>query len=155
MSESTHRDEIRAEYALLQGQYESFDARALTIKSLATPLLAGGIGVGLKESSASLIAATAFAAACLWLLEAIWKSFQYCFADRIKLIEGWFRGEHVGELAPFQIFTAWNSVWHKQYSKPASLLPILRQPFVYLPYLPIVLVASAAIALMRLLSMPR
>jgi len=35
------RDELKAEYTILQTQYEAFDARALMIKSWSAPLLAG------------------------------------------------------------------------------------------------------------------
>jgi hypothetical protein len=106
------RAELKAEYTILQGQYEAFDARALTIKSWSAPLIAGGVGVGLKEHSDALIIATIIAAHCLWLIEAIWKSFQYCHTDRIKLIEAWFRGEN-REIVPFQIFSAWGEVWDR------------------------------------------
>src|SRR4051794_12788235 len=107
------RDELKAEYGILQSQYEAFDGRALTIKSWSAPLIAGGVGLGLKEHSNAIIVAAIFAALCLWLLEAIWKSFQYCYTDRIKLIEAWFRGEHQGSIVPFQIFSAWIAVWDR------------------------------------------
>jgi hypothetical protein len=82
----------------------------------------------------------------LWLTEAIWKSFQYCYTDRIKLIEAWFRGEKNSDIVPFQIFSAWGEVWQRWYRHPKSLVPILGQPFVFLPYLPLVLFGMAAIA---------
>jgi len=141
------RDELKSEYAILQGQYEAFDARALTIKSWSAPLIAGGVGLGFKENSIAVIIAAIFAALCLWLLEAIWKSFQYCYTDRIKLIEAWFRGEHQTSIVPFQIFSAWGELWDRWYKRPKSLLPILRQPFVYLPYLPLALFGVVAIAI--------
>jgi hypothetical protein len=141
------REELKAEYTILQGQYEAFDARALTIKSWSAPLIAGGVGLGFKENSIALIVAAIFAALCLWILEAIWKSFQYCYTDRIKLIETWFRGEHEGGIAPFQIFAAWGELWHRWYKRPGSLVPILRQPFVFLPYLPLALFGVLVIIL--------
>jgi hypothetical protein len=101
------RDELKAEYTILQGQYEAFDARALTIKSWSAPLLAAGVGAGFHEHSVALIFATIIAAVSLWVTEAIWKSFQYCYADRIKLIEAWFRDGEEREIPPFQIFSAW------------------------------------------------
>jgi hypothetical protein len=139
------REELKAEYTILQTQYDAFDARALTIKSLSGPLIAAVIGIGLKEKSSALIIAAIIAALSLWLLEAIWKSFQYCYTDRIKLIEAWFRGDHNG-IAPFQIFSAWGEVWDRWFRHPKSWIPILRQPFVYLPYLPLGLFGIAAIA---------
>jgi hypothetical protein len=140
------REELRAEYAILQTQYEAFDGRALLIKSWSAPLIGAVVGLGWKENSYALIVAAIVAAMSLWLLEAIWKSFQYCYTDRIKLIEAWFRGERQENVAPFQIFSAWGEVWRRWFKHPKSWLPILRQPFVYLPYLPLVLLGVAAIA---------
>jgi hypothetical protein len=99
-----------------------FGARALTIKSWSALLIAGGVGVGLKEHSDALIIATIIAALRLWLIEAIWKSFQYCHTDRIKLIEAWFRAEN-REIVPFQIFSAWGVVWGRWYKRPKIIDP--------------------------------
>jgi hypothetical protein len=131
------RDELKNEYTILQSQYEGFDARALQIKALSGPLIRALVGFGLNANSRALILAAIFTALTLWVLEAIWKSFQYCLTDRIKLIETWFRGDGSDKLAPFQIFTAWGEVWHRWYHQPKALISILRQPFVFLPYLPL------------------
>jgi hypothetical protein len=139
------RDELRAEYGILQTQYEAFDSRALLIKSWSAPLLAGGVGLGVKDQSIAIIVALVVAALCLWVLEAIWKAFQYCYTDRIKLIEAWFRDQHAEEIAPFQIFTAWIELYHRYYRNPKSLIPIVKQPFVWMPYLPIVVIGICAI----------
>jgi len=133
-------ENLRAEYLLIQTQYEAFDQRALSVKGLATPLLGAGVAVGLKEGSCAILGATVLVALSLWLLEAIWKSFQYCLSDRIILLEAWFRGQGSGEIPAFQIFTSWSEAWSARYNRPASWFPILRQPFVYLPYAPIAFV---------------
>ena len=83
------RDELKAEYSILQTQYEAFDARALQIKSWSAPLIGAVVGLGWTEKSYGLIVAAFIAASSLWLLEAIWKSFQYCYTDRIRLIEAY------------------------------------------------------------------
>jgi hypothetical protein len=140
------RDDLKAEYTILQAQYEAFDARALTIKSLSGPLIAAIVGTGLSQSSRALIVAAIVSALALWILEAIWKSFQYCYTDRIILIEKWFRGEHLEPLAPFQIYTAWGVVWQRWFKYPKSWIPILQQPFVYLPYLPLALFGAVSLA---------
>jgi hypothetical protein len=137
-------DNLRAEYLLIQGQYEAFDQRALSLKALATPLLGAGLAVGLKDASPAILLASALVAGSLWLLEAIWKSFQYCFTDRIKRLEAWHRGEGDPDLPPFQIFSSWNEVWTRHYRFPKNLRPILRQPFVFLPYLPMIVVCTVA-----------
>ena len=139
------REELKAEYTMIQSQYEAFDARALQIKSLSGPLIATLVGFGLEHKSRALIAAAIVIALALWALEAIWKSFQYCYIDRIKLLEAWFRGQQGESIAPFQIFTAWNEVWHRRFRHPEALVNILFRPFVYLPYLPLGLFAIGAI----------
>jgi len=139
------RDELRAEYTILQTQYEAFDGRALMIKSWSAPLLAGGVGLGVNNRSVAIIVALIVAAICLWVLEAIWKAFQYCYTDRIKLIEAWFRDQRSQEIPPFQIFTAWGELWHRYYQYPKSLIPIVQQPFVWMPYLPIIVIGICAI----------
>lgn len=49
----------------------------------------------------------------LWILEAIWKTFQYCYADRIELLEEAFRSEHFEGIHPLQIYTAWFEAFQK------------------------------------------
>lgn len=85
------RDQLAAEYTMLQNQYETFDTRALTIKSWSAPLLAGGLGIALKDNLLGLALATALVALCLWILEAMWKSFQYSYIGRTELLESYFR----------------------------------------------------------------
>src|SRR5215204_2144797 len=119
------REELKAEYTILQSHYEEFDARALMIKSWSAPLLAGGIVVGFDKKSVFVVVAVILVTVCLWVLEAIWKTFQYCHTDRIKLIEVWFRGEVSGDTAPFQIFTDWGKPWDRHYQKLSALPPML------------------------------
>ncbi|WP_153529324.1 hypothetical protein [Sinorhizobium meliloti] len=138
-------DHLRAEYALLQGHYEAFDARALTIKSWAVPLLSAGLGVGIRDSSLGLLFATALASMCLWWLEALWKNFQYCYIERIDLLESYFRGDTLeAEIKPFQIRVSWMHAWTRWFRSPKALLERCKQPFVFLPYLPIFISAVAA-----------
>lgn len=133
-------ENLRAEYVLIQNQYEAFDQRALSFKALATPLLGAGLAIGLKERSCAILLATVIVAVSLWLLEGIWKTFQYCLRARIETLEAWHRGAIAEELAPFQIFTAWGESWRKQYGHMRNWPPILAEPFVYLPYFPIALI---------------
>lgn len=137
-------DSLRAEYALLQSQYEAFDQRALTIKSWSAPLLAGGLGLGLKDDSLGLVIATALASVCLWWLEAIWKTFQYCYIARIDLLEQFFRGEaDEATIRPFQIRNAWIGEWNRWFHSPLALWHRIKEPFVFLPYLPLLLACIA------------
>jgi hypothetical protein len=93
-----------------------FDARALLIKSWSAPLLAAGVGLGANNHYVAIILALVVAAVFLWALE-----------------------------SPFQIFTAWGEVWHRYYRHPKSLIPILQQPFAWMPYLPIIVIGIYAI----------
>lgn len=86
------------------------------------------------------------AALFLWMMEAIWKGFQYCNTDRIKAIEAFFRGEESEDFKPFQIFTSWGEVYDRHFRKPSSLIPILLQPFVFLPYLPTIFLGAIILA---------
>lgn len=55
-------------------------------------------------------------AAVFWYLEAYWKVFQYCLADRIRVIEAFFRDDAeilVPHPAPFQAY----HFWFKSYAK--------------------------------------
>jgi hypothetical protein len=83
MSVGNLREELKAEYTILQTEYEAFDERTLKIKSWSAPLLAAGIGLGAKEDSFTIIFAFIIAAVSLWILEIYWKVFQRCYSDRI------------------------------------------------------------------------
>ena len=50
---------------------------------------------------------SAGAALVFWVLEGLWKSFQYMYAPRIKLLEEAFRNDEFEGLAPFQVYSSW------------------------------------------------
>jgi hypothetical protein len=137
-------DALKAEYFQLQKNYEDFDGRILQIKSWASLLTLGGVAAGLKEKSVGFLLVTICAAAYLWFLEARWKSFQYCYSARIEKLERYFRGEHPEEIRPLQIFTSWVHEWQYQRTREA-LRKIATEPFVMVPYAPIILLAALAI----------
>jgi hypothetical protein len=144
-------DDLKAEYLLIQGQYEAFDQRALSMKALATPLLGAGVAFGVKEHSHALLLATVLVAASLWVLEAIWKGFQYSLTDRIILLEAWFRGDAetpekrpvCEEEPPFQIYTAWGEVYARE--RLWYIVTRMGAPFVALPYVVVIIVAVVII----------
>ncbi len=143
-------DDLKAEYLLIQGQYEAFDQRALSMKALATPLLGAGIAFGVKEDSSAVLLATILVAGSLWLLEAIWKGFQYSLTDRIKLLEAWFRGDTRiddrdirEDEPPFQIYTAWGEVYARE--RLCYILSRMMAPFVCLPYAIVIIVCIVLI----------
>jgi hypothetical protein len=133
------RDDLKAEYLRLQQNYEDFDGRILTIKSWGSLLTAGGLAVGYKETEIGVLVVTIATALYLWFLEARWKTFQYCYTDRIKLLESFFRDETV-EVKPFQIFTSWIEVWQRM-MKRSFLIEVSMAPFVMIPYAPIILLS--------------
>ncbi|WP_275785040.1 hypothetical protein [Pararhizobium gei] len=135
---SNIRDELKSEYLLLQAHLESFDGKALTIKSWSAPLLATAIGLGAERQSVPLISIVIVAALSLWCLEAIWKGFQDCYVARITLIESWFRQTEAPAVPPFQIYTAWREAWGR-HNQVGWIAKRAFQPFVFLPYLPIAL----------------
>jgi hypothetical protein len=138
-------ENLRSEYLMLQSQYEAFDARALTIKSWAAPLLLGGVALGVAENSLAVEMATIVAALSLWVLEGIWKNFQYCYIERIRLIENFFAGHEPAEnIKAFQSFKSWGIEWSRHYHELGALISRMKQPFVFLPYLPVVLSAACA-----------
>jgi hypothetical protein len=139
--------EFQAEYVLLQGLYEDSDKRALSLKAMATPLLGAGLAVGLNQASIAILVATMAASIALWILEVIWKTFQYCHIARVKHIEALFRGDPGAftEEAPFQVFESWAGEWARHYKYPRAWASIMRQPFVFLPYA--VIVAAGAFGL--------
>jgi hypothetical protein len=140
-------DDLRAEYLLLQNMYEDYDKRALSLKAIAGPLLGAGVAAGLREGGDAILVATIAVALSLWLLEAIWKSFQYCLVARIELLEAWFRTENgAAVIAPFQIYAAWSESW-PQRRRLGSIAGIFVQPFVALPYVVLVSVAAVGLAL--------
>jgi hypothetical protein len=137
-------DDLKAEYLKLQDFYEAYDQRALSLKGLATPLLGAGLAVGIKEGSHAFLWITIAVAASLWLLEALWKSFQYRFRARIVLLESWFRGEGADGLAPFQIYASWSTALKPFRRLLSAIAMTMLLPFVFLPYL-IVVVAGAVL----------
>ena len=137
-------DNLKAEYLQIQGQYEAFDQRALSMKALATPLLGAGLAFGVKEHSDIVVYATTAVALSLWVLEAIWKGFQHCFASRIEVLEDWFRGTGPDDEAPFQIYRAWTESYAR--TGLTATLRQMAQPFVFLPYLVVMLVGMAIIS---------
>jgi hypothetical protein len=138
---------LRDEYLFLLGQYEAFDGKALTIKSWSSPLLGGGIVLAVDKASVGIALATAVVATTLWILEAIWKNFQFCYRDRIELLERWFRSEIAEAPAPFQVHAAWQASVHRFTRNPPIFVKLLLRPFVLLPYLPIL---AAAVVVMVL-----
>ena len=160
MAESSKRDDLKEEYKILQGQYEDFDRRSLQIKGWIAAAAIAGVALGLdstKNPHGEVWIVVAVIAGCIWYIEGEWKLFQYALADRIRIIEAYFRNDPEilvkdDALQPFQIYHWWflsfvddKPINAKEVCKgirpqPHSvrLLHTMKQPFVCVPYLPII-----------------
>ena len=49
-----------------------------------------------------------------WLIEALWKSFQYMYSPRIERLERAFASDDFSGIAPFQVYTSWFETLQKQ-----------------------------------------
>jgi len=104
-------DQLAQEYLFLQKAVEDFDARALTIKAWSVTFSASGLGLAYQQDKPALLLVAAGSAAAFWIVEAVWKYYQYGIYPRIFAIEAWFRGHAPDEpSAPFQISTSWFNV---------------------------------------------
>lgn len=110
IDEATTLSYLKEEYFFLQKAYEEFDARALTVKGWSATVALAAIGVGFYQS-VYLWLFSAGASLVFWSIEALWKTFQYSYADRIRLLEEVFRTGQLGEVRPLQIHSAWVASW--------------------------------------------
>jgi hypothetical protein len=153
---------LKDEWVLLQNQYEDFDKRSLTIKGwVSTGAIAGlAIGFGAAVNHAYIIPIIVGAVtAAFWYLEVYWKMFQYALADRIRIIEAYFRNDPdilIKDPSPFQLYNWWFRT-HVQdepiYPYERSFRPqriyrrmrkVALQRFVCLPYALIIFISILA-----------
>jgi len=97
---------LKDEYLLLQKFYEDFDARIVTIKGWSATIGMAAIGGGFYQTHYLWLFGAAVAVV-FWLVEALWKSFQYMYAPRIELIEKAFASDDFSDIAPLQIYSSW------------------------------------------------
>lgn len=97
---------LKDEYLLLQKFYEDYDARIITIKGWSATIGMAAIGAGFYQSHFLWLFA-AGAALVFWVLEGLWKSFQYMYAPRIQVLEEAFLNDAFDSVAPFQVYTSW------------------------------------------------
>jgi hypothetical protein len=101
---------LRDEYLLIQKQYEDFDGRIMTIKGWSATVGFAAIGAGFQYTKYLWLVAAGICAT-FWILEAIWKTLQYCYSERIKWLERAFETGRFNEIQPFQIYTEWSSAF--------------------------------------------
>ncbi len=170
ISDEQRRTFLRDEYLFIQGQYEDYDKRSLTIKGWigSGAIAALAIAFNSTYKFAFVIPLIAFVIVCVvWYLEAYWKLFQYALADRIRIIEAYFRNDSdifEKNPDPFQIY----HYWFKSYSKDQPIYPYEKtrrhaprprrhaerlreaafQRFVYLPYVPLLVLCIGSFFLL-------
>ncbi len=157
---------LRDEYLLLQNQYEDYDRRSIAIKGWVSSGAIAALALGLSDTGPNPVAIhliTTTIVSMVWYLEVRWKLFQYALSDRIRVLEAHFRQDEevlVKDPAPFQIYHWWFRSYANDepiYQYEAAFRPRGRQKrlwsvafqrFVFIPYLPIIIIALvSAIAL--------
>lgn len=151
---------LKDEWLFLQNTYEDFDRRSLTIKGWVGGASIAGLSISFGTTIKYAIfipMIVAIMSLVFWYLESYWKLFQYAFADRIRIIEAYFRSDEdilVKNPEPFQAYN-W---WYRTYSndKPIYSYELARRPktrrqrvirsafqrFVCLPYLIIIILST-------------
>jgi len=106
MDDQERRAFLKDEYLFLQNQYEDFDRRSLTIKGWLSTGAIAAIALSFNSSYKDVYVVpilVASIAAVFWYLEAYWKLFQYALADRIRVIEAYFRSDSDGHLEKYPL----------------------------------------------------
>lgn len=112
MDESTKISLLKDEYTLLQNFYEKSDQTLLKLKIASATISFGLIGTAFYKSP-NLWLFASFTSLFFWLMDALWKSFQYLHANRIIEIEKAFRENTIEQTIPLQIYSSWFSVYYK------------------------------------------
>jgi hypothetical protein len=174
LSEEQRRGYLKEEYFFLQAQYEDYDRRSLTIKGWASTgaVAALALSFNFEHKAGGLLVPIVIGTiiAVVWYLEIYWKMFQYALADRIRIIEAYFRNDDdilSKNPAPLQIYHSWFESYSAdrpiyEYEKKFRPQPhstrfrrVAFQRFVYLPYLPILIFCALALVTSALTSSPK
>lgn len=139
-------DEIlKEEYFHLQKMVEEFDSKSLTIKAWSVTLSMAGIGAAYFQGKPIILVLAGISALLFWLVEGLWKTFQYAYYARIRRIENYFAGNK-SNIQPLQISTSWSESWHEGGIR--RLFRIMAWPHVFLPH-GVVFLGGAILYLLR------
>lgn len=157
MSDDELRRLLKDEYLKLQDSYDSFDHRALTIKGWISAGSAAAIALSLDKTGEvryGILLSLIVLSLTFWYLEARWKTFQWALRGRIRYLEQCFRGDVTSLRAvhPLQIHSHWNQTdppqpgpiaeGSRDSNKLSRTLAALREDFVMLPYVIIILLCA-------------
>jgi hypothetical protein len=121
---------LRDEYLLLQKFYEDFDSRIITIKGWSATVGLAAIGTGFVYTKFLWLFA-AGVGLVFWILEAIWKSFQYNYSPRILELEDAFKRGSIADISPLQIYTKWDEAFQ---NSGYAVLENMKLPLIYFPH---------------------
>ena len=124
-------DLLKTEYFKLQDFYEGFDTKVQTIKGWSATVSIAAITLGFSYKNPFIWLFAALTAMVFWIMEAKWKMFQYCYADRICEIENAFEKNLLDEITPIQIYSSWFKSWR---SGKFKFQNIFFMKFVMIPY---------------------
>ncbi len=130
-SETSTHDLLVKEYFHIQDTIESFDSKALTIKAWSVTLSMAGVGTAYVEDKHEVLLLASFSGLLFWLIEGLWKTFQYAYYARIYEIEKHFAEETTGLATP-RISTSWLQSWRR--GGRTRLVKVLLWPHVLLPH---------------------
>lgn len=122
---------LKDEYLLLQKLYEDFDTRVITIKGWSATIGLAAIGTGFIYSRFLWLYAAGIGIV-FWVLEAIWKSFQYNYSPRLVALEEGFESGNIDRIEPFQIYSEWNKAFQ---GSGYAVLGNMRLPLVFFPHI--------------------
>jgi uncharacterized membrane protein len=100
-------DLLKQEYFKLQDFYEDFDKRIQSIKGWCITVVLAAIAAGLNYKNEFLGLFAAISALFFWIIETIWKMFQYHYKSRIEEIEERMRQNNIESFVPLQIYSSW------------------------------------------------
>lgn len=103
---------LTQEYLQLQRSIEDFDAKALTIKAWSVTLSAAGIVTAYVETAPMILLIASASALIFWIVEALWKTNQQAFYERVYEIERHF-GSPGSPTQPLRIAGSWSESWHR------------------------------------------
>jgi len=121
---------LKEEYFHLNKTVEDFDQKALTIKAWSVTVSMAGIVTAFTQEIAMLFIFAGVSSLLFWIIEALWKSFQQAYYNRIREIEAFFAGKQ--ETTHFQINSSWSKAWHA--CRAQKFGRIMTWPHVFLPH---------------------
>lgn len=131
---------LLTEWVTLQNQCDAFEKRSLTIKLLAV-LLASLFSIAINHPEIILLLNS-----ILWFQDAVWKTFQSRFSERLLVIENCLSTPGTDDNIQFN--TAWEAKPRGTVRLVSEYLRQLLKPTVVFPHLVLVLLGAYVVFLM-------